>query len=77
LPRTKAIDKDLEGALRVIVILSLILGLAAALGAGALSGVRIGKDALGTELAAYMGGLYGIISGSVAVVMTVIVLSLT
>ncbi|WP_333715163.1 hypothetical protein [Yoonia sp.] len=59
------------------VILSLIIGLAAALGAGALSGIRIGKDALGTELAAYMGGLYGIISGSVAVVLTVLVLSLT
>lgn len=59
------------------VILSLILGFAAALGAGALSGIRIGKDALGAELAAYMGGLYGIISGSVAVVLTVIVLSLT
>ena len=59
------------------VILSLILGLAAALGAGAFSGIRIGKDALGTQLAAYMGGLYGIISGSVAVVLTVLVLSLT
>lgn len=61
----------------MIIVLSLILGLAAALGAGALSGVRIGKDALGAELAAYMGGLYGIISGSVAVVLTVLVLSLT
>lgn len=61
----------------MIVILSLILGFAAALGAGALSGVRIGKEALGAELAAYMGGLYGIISGSVAVVLTVFVLSLT
>lgn len=59
------------------IILSLLLGFAAALAAGAWSGVRIGKDALGTELAAYMGGLYGIISGSVAVVLTVIVLSLT
>ena len=59
------------------VILSLIIGLAAALGAGALSGIRIGNDALGTELAAYMGGLYGIISGSVAVVLTVLVLSFT
>ncbi len=61
----------------MIFILSLILGFAAALGAGALSGIRIGKDALGTELAAYMGGFYGMISGSVAVVLTVLVLSLT
>jgi hypothetical protein len=71
------LTQDREGTLRVTVVLSLILGLAAALGAGALSGIRIGKDALGTELAAYMGGLYGIISGSVAVVLTVLVLSLT
>ncbi|KJS44075.1 MAG: hypothetical protein VR71_07825 [Roseovarius sp. BRH_c41] len=77
MPRTKAIDTRPKGTPRVTVILSLILGLAAALGAGALSGIRIGKDALGTELAAYMGGLYGIISGSVAVVLTVLVLSLT
>jgi len=60
----------------VIILLSLLLGLAAALGAGALSGVRIGKEHLGTELAAYMGGLYGIISGSAAVILTVLVLSL-
>jgi hypothetical protein len=77
LRRIKAIDTRPKGTLRVTVILSLIIGLAAALGAGALSGIRIGKDALGTELAAYMGGLYGIISGSVAVVLTVLVLSLT
>ena len=61
----------------MIIVLSLILGFTAALGAGALSGVRIGKDALGAELAAYMGGLYGIISGSVAVALTVLVLALT
>ena len=60
----------------MIIILSLTLGLAAAIVAGTLSGMRIGKDALGTELAAYMGGLYGIISGSVAVVLTVLLLSL-
>lgn len=61
----------------MIFVLSLILGLAAALGAGALSGLRIGKDALGAELAAYMGGLYGIVAGSVAVVLAVLVLALT
>lgn len=61
----------------MIIILSLFLGLAASLGAGALSGIRIGKDALGAQLAAYMGGLYGIISGIAAVGLTVVVLSLT
>jgi hypothetical protein len=42
--------------------------------AGALSGLRIGKEALGAELAAYMGALYGFISGSAAVVLTILVL---
>ncbi len=41
----------------IVVILALAAGLAAAMGAGALSGLRIGKDALGAELAAYMGAL--------------------
>lgn len=60
----------------ITVILSLIIGFIGALIAGALSGLRIGKDALGTELAAYMGGLYGILSGSVAVVVSIIILML-
>lgn len=60
----------------ITVILSLIVGFIGALIAGALSGLRIGKDALGTELAAYMGGLYGILSGSVAVVISIIILML-
>jgi hypothetical protein len=76
LPGKAFTDTDLEGTTRVIIVLSLILGFAASIGAGALSGVRIGKDALGAELAAYMGGLYGIISGSAAVVLTVLVLAL-
>jgi hypothetical protein len=77
LPGKAFTDTDPEGTTGVIIVLSLLLGFAAALGAGALSGVRIGKDALGAELAAYMGGLYGIISGSAAVVLTVLVLALT
>ena len=56
------------------LILSLIAGVLAALIAGALSWLRIGKDALGTELAAYMGALYGLLSGSIAVVVSTIVL---
>ena len=61
----------------LIIGVALVAGVGAAFAAGALSGLRIGKDALGAELAAYMGGLYGIISGSVAVALTVLVLSLT
>ena len=56
------------------LILSLAVGFAAALIAGALSGLRIGKESLGVELAAYMGGLYGILAGSVAVIITTIIL---
>lgn len=50
------------------LILALVLGVLAALGAGALSGIRIGGAELGNELAAYMGTLYGLIAGVPAVV---------
>ena len=56
--------------------LALVLGIAASIGAGALSGLRIGKEAIGAELAAYMGGLYGILAGTGAVVIGLIVLLL-
>ncbi len=51
----------------LIFILALVLGVAASIGAGVLSGLWIGKDALGGELAAFMGGLYGLMSGIVGV----------
>lgn len=60
----------------ILILLSLVFGIAAAALAGALSGLRIGKDALGAELAAYMGGLYGIMSGVGAVILTVLILAL-
>lgn len=60
----------------ITFILALVLGIAAALGAGAVSGMRIGKDALGAELAAYMGGLYGLLSGMAAVVVGLTILLL-
>lgn len=60
----------------LVVILALAVGVAAALGTGALSGLRIGKDALGTELAAYMGALYGGLAGGAAVVVTTLFLLL-
>ena len=44
------------------------MGIAAALGAGALSGIKIGGAELGNELASYMGMLYGLIAGGAAVV---------
>ena len=50
------------------IILALVLGIIAAMGAGALSGIRIGGAELGNELASYMGMLYGLIAGSAAVV---------
>ena len=50
------------------ILLALVLGIAAALGAGALSGIRIGGAELGNELASYMGMLYGLIAGGTAVV---------
>ena len=53
------------------LILALVLGVLAALGAGALSGIRIGGAELGNELAAYMGMLYGLIAGGAAVVIGV------
>jgi hypothetical protein len=49
------------------LVLSAVLGLIAAVAAGALSGVRLAGDELGTRLAAYLGGLYGLLGGSGAV----------
>lgn len=55
---------------------ALLAGLFTAVAAGALSGLRIGKEALGAELAAYMGGVYGFISGLVAVGLGLIIMAL-
>ena len=55
-------------------IISLVAGIAAAMLAGAVSGVRIGGEHIGNELAAYMGSLYGFLSGTAAVVLGLIVL---
>ena len=57
-------------------ILTLLLGIISALVAGAFSGIRIGKEALGAELAADMGGLYGFFSGAVAVFIGSILLAI-
>ena len=57
------------------LILALILGIAAAIGAGALSGIRIGGAELGNERASYMGMLYGLIAGGAAVVIGLILVT--
>ena len=59
-----------------IFVLSLILGVAAAVAAGSLSGIRIGAEALGRELAMGIGGLYGLLAGVPAVIVGLIVLAL-
>ena len=59
------------------IIFALVAGVLAALGVGALSGLRIGKDALGAELAAYMGALYGFLAGGLAVVVATLILIIT
>jgi hypothetical protein len=48
-------------------VMSAVLGLIAAAAAGALSGARLAGDELGTRLAAYLGGLYGLLGGAGAV----------
>ena len=57
----------------MMIAFALVAGVLGALGAGALSGLRIGKDALGAELAAYMGALYGVLAGGLAVVVTILI----
>ena len=56
-----------------LVILSLLAGIGAAAAAGAFSGMRIGAQTLGSELAAYMGCLYGLVAGGIAVTAGVLV----
>jgi len=56
-----------------LVILSLLAGIGAAATAGAFSGMRIGAQTLGSELAAYMGCLYGLVAGAIAVTAGVLV----
>lgn len=58
------------------LILSLVAGLLASIGAGALSGLRIGGEALGAELATYMGGFYGITAGALTTIIGIAALVL-
>lgn len=60
----------------LLFIVALIVGAVAALAGGALCGLKIGAEALGAELAAYMGGFYGLLAGSIGVVLGLIVLTI-
>ena len=60
----------------LLFIIALIAGAGAALAGGALCGRTIGARALGAELAAYMGGFYGLLAGSIGVVLGLIVLTI-
>lgn len=58
------------------ILFALIVGILASIGAGALSGLRIGGAELGNELAAYMGMLYGFIAGTAAVLIGLLLVAL-
>jgi hypothetical protein len=49
------------------LLLSSVLGLVAAAAAGAISGVCLASNDLGTRLAACLGGLFGLLGGLCAV----------
>ena len=57
-----------------ILLLALVAGIAGALVGCALSGLKIGGAALGKQLAAQLGGLYGLLAGVPGVVMGLAVL---
>lgn len=54
------------------LILCLVAGLAASLAGGAASGLYVGREALGAELATYMGSLFGLLAGAGAVLLGLI-----
>ena len=56
------------------ILIAFVVGVVAALIGGGLSGLIIGKDALGAQLALYMGALYGFLAGGLAVVVTIAIL---
>jgi hypothetical protein len=60
----------------IMLVIALALGIVASLGGGALSGIGIGGAALGKQLAAIMGALYGVMAGAVGVIVGLAVLQL-
>lgn len=60
----------------LMLALSLVAGLATSIGFGALAGLKVGGEALGAELATYMGGLYGVTAGTLTTIVGIVVLTL-
>lgn len=58
------------------MLIALGLGAAAALAGGIASGIVIGGEALGKEVAGAMGGLYGLLSGGAATILGLIILQI-
>ena len=58
------------------VLLLLVLGVVLAAAAGAISGMKIGAEATGKELAAMLGALYGPTAVLPAVVMGLVILDI-
>jgi len=61
----------------VDAVIAIILGLAAAVGGGVVSALRVGGEALGREAAAFVGVFYGLLAGGPAVAAGVVVLLLS
>jgi len=59
----------------LLIFGALALGVVASIVGGGVSGVWIGGEALGKQLAAFMGGLYGVMAGGLGVVVGLAVLS--
>ena len=59
----------------IATLIALGLGALAALVGGISSGIVIGGEALGKEMAGAMGGLYGLLSGGVAVILGLLILT--
>lgn len=57
-------------------LIALLLGFAAALVGGIISGITLAGKALGNEVAGSLGGVYGLLSGATAVVLGLILLAI-
>ena len=66
----------MQAGVAALVVLSPVLGVVAAIVAGACSAVRIGGEALGVQLAAFMGMIYGALAGALGVGAGLVVLLL-
>lgn len=60
----------------ITLTLGIVAGLIAGLACGAISGLKVGGEALGSELAAYMGGLYGLVASCFTTLIGIVALVL-